>query len=38
MNFNFETIGNKNSSAHILSKKYATILRFKNDVIFDHET
>ena len=35
MNFNFETIGYKNSSAHEhLSKKYSIFLRFmaKNDV------
>ena len=35
MNFNSEKIGHKNSSAHeLLSKKYATFLRFtaKNDV------
>ena len=29
MNFNLETIGNKNSSAHkLLSKKYATFFTF----------
>ena len=35
MNFNFETIGYKNSSAHEhLSKKYSIFIRFmaKNDV------
>ena len=41
MNFNFETICNKKSSAHqLLSNKYATFLRFmfKNDVKFVNQS